>query len=78
MCKTVKDVSAYNNTQTPNASSNDADSSSSNSVPKLVNSCFEDNDNKENRVYSDSDNIKQGTSLQVARVVMEQVVEEKK
>ena len=71
MCKTVKDLSTYHNTQTPNASSNDANSSSSSSVPKLVDSRSEDSDNDENRVESDSANIKQGISLRVARVVME-------
>ena len=70
----VKDLSTYHNTQTPSASSNEDDSSS---VPELVDR-REDSDNDGNRADSDSDNIKQRTSLQVARVVMEQVVEDKK
>ena len=58
----------------PSASSNDDDSSS---APELVDR-REDSDNDGNRADSDSDNIKQGTSLRVARVVMEQVVQDKK
>ena len=74
MCKTVKDLSTYHNTQTPSASYNNDDSSS---APELVDR-RKDSDNDGNRVDSDSDNIKQRTSLQVAYVVMEQVVEDKK
>ena len=70
----VKDLSTYHNTQTPSASSNEDDSSS---VPELVDR-REDSDNDGNRADSDSDNIKQRISLQVAYVVMEQVVEDKK
>ena len=58
----------------PSASSNDDDSSS---APELVD-CRDDSDNDGNRADSDSDNIKQGTSLRVARVVMEQVVQDNK
>ena len=74
MCKTDKDLLTYRNTQTPSASSNDDDRSS---APELVNR-RQDSDNDGNRADSDSDNIKQGTSLRVARVVMEQVVQGKK
>ena len=70
MCKTVKNLSTYHNTQTPSASSNEDDSSS---VPELVDR-REDSDNDGNRADSDSDNIKKETLLRVARVVMEQVV----
>ena len=74
MCKTAKDLLTYHNTQTPSASSNDDDSSS---APELVDH-RKDSNNDGNRADSDSDNIKQGTSLWVARVVMEQVVQDKK
>ena len=74
MCKTVKDLSTYHNTQTPSASSNDDDSSS---APELVDR-REDSDNDGNRADSDSDNIKKETLLRVARVVMEQVVQDEK
>ena len=74
MCKTVKDLSTYHNTQTPSASSNEDDSSS---VPELVDR-REDSDNDGNRADSDRYNIEQRISLQVAYVVMEQVVEDKK
>ena len=70
----VKDLSTYHNTQTPSASSNEDDSSS---VPELVDR-REDSDNDGNRADSDRYNIEQRISLQVAYVVMEQVVEDKK
>ena len=66
--------STENYVMVPSASSNDDDSSS---APELVDR-RKDSDNDGNRADSDSDNIKQGTSLRVARVVMEQVVQDKK